>query len=93
MTNSVVTLTYSAVFILAVYLLWHFRGVAWYWHAASVVIALGIGLMPPQPGWQGPGFDLAVGAGFLFFFVWGAGFVVERLAHHTWHSIRPKHHA
>lgn len=84
MNNWLVFITYFAAASLAMYLVWHFRRIAWYWHVAAIVVAVAIGVMPPLANWQGQGYDLTVGASFVFLFVWGAGFVIERLAHHAW---------
>lgn len=84
MNNTIVLTTYAVTLVVAAYLAWHFRAVSWYWHVASIIIAVAIALMPPLPAWRGPGYDLLTGAAIVFFFVWGAGFFVERLAHHAW---------
>lgn len=95
MDSRIVFLVYTASFLLAVFLLWRYTAPRWYWHVASVIIALGIGLMPPRGDFSGPIYDMTVGALFIFFFVWGAGIVVERIAHHTWFHFRhgSGHHA
>jgi hypothetical protein len=66
-------LLYAAILAVALYLLYHFKARAWYWHGLSVAAALGIGLTPPPPGWQGPQYDVLFGSTFLLLFVWGLG--------------------
>lgn len=74
----------GALALLFVYL-FHSR---WYWHALSVLAALGVGLTPPVPGFDGPLRDLVYGSVFLFLMVWGcAEPFVHRYHRHTfWHA-------
>lgn len=73
-----VILLYAAILAFVLFLLYRFEPISWYWHALSVAASLGIGLMPPPAGWQGPKYDLLFGATFLLLFAWGAGgFVVH----------------
>lgn len=76
-------LLYGAVLATALFLLYHFKAQAWYWHALSIAAAFAIGLMPPPPGWQGPRFDLLLGSCFLFLFAWGAGGFLMYGTHRT----------
>jgi len=79
---------YAVVLALALFLLVHFKAQAWYWHVLSALLALGVGLVPPPAGWQGPLYDVLFGCTFLFLFVWGLGGILmyrTHEAHHTRH--------
>ncbi len=73
MTTTVVFSAYAAAFLLALWLLYR-RHVAWYWHAAAVVLALILGLIPTPEVFVGSRvFDLTVGSLFVFLMTWGLG--------------------
>lgn len=74
-----VSATYGLALLLALAALYKLRTLHWYWHAASILVALAIGLMPPPEGWAGPRYDLAVGFLFVVFLIWGAGAPLLRL--------------
>jgi hypothetical protein len=74
-----VSLAYGLAFVLALAALYKLRSLRWYWHAASVALALALGLMPPPAGWSGPRYDLAVGFFFILFLTWGIGSPLLRL--------------
>jgi hypothetical protein len=78
-------LLYAAIFAAALYLLYHFKAQAWYWHGLSIAAALGIGLMPAPVGWQGPTYDVLFGSVFLLLFIWGLGGFL------TYGTRRPRH--
>ncbi len=73
MSSSFVLLAYVGAFLFAVVCMYLIGHVRWYWHAAAIVVALGLGLMPPVQGWQGPQFDMIVGSAFILLFTWGVG--------------------
>jgi hypothetical protein len=73
MSWSTVLLSYAGAFVLAVLCMYLFGQVRWYWHVLAICVALGLGLMPPVPGWQSPGFDVIFGSLFIVLFVWGVG--------------------
>jgi hypothetical protein len=66
----------------------YFFEARWFWHGLSLAAALGLGLAPLPPEWGIP--DVAMGAVFLFLFVWGLGLPVFR-PHHG--HRRTPHHA
>lgn len=83
-----VVLAYGSAFTAALLLLLFFHARRWFWHAASIVVALVIGLMPLPRDWQSPRNDLIIGSVFLFFFLWGA--MAPLFAeHHTHHHHTP----
>ena len=83
------TLIYAVVFLAAVFLLYWFRPVRWYWHIAAITAAFGIGLAPPLAQWNGPIFDLLMGATFTLLFVWGIGELFFKMLHlHHHHEPR-----
>lgn len=71
MSSTVVSLAYGLAAMLALAALYFFHARAWYWHVASIVAALAIGLMPPPPNWSGPGLDLVTGMVLVFLLSWG----------------------
>ena len=73
MSTWAIALIYCAVFVLAAWLLWRFSHVRWYWHLMSVLIALGIGLIPMRESWNRPTIDLLFGSVILLLLIWGAG--------------------
>jgi hypothetical protein len=82
-------LVYSASIALALLLVYVFP-VRWYWHAASVVAAFVIGLIPIPPEWSSPEMDLTIGFLFVLLFVWGIGEAFFT-THHYHHRHRPHH--
>lgn len=83
-----VFLIYASAAVLALALLYFFH-VPWYWHVLSVVLALVIGVVPPDvipfpPAW-GSTRDMAIGGCFMFLMVWGLGAPLFR-SHHTPHA-------
>ena len=62
---------YGCSAALALLLLFLFRARSWYWHGASVVAALVIGLIPIPAAYHSPRTDVAVGGVFLFLLLWG----------------------
>ena len=84
-----VFLIYGSAAVLALTLLYCFH-TNWYWHVLSLVLALAIGLMPPDmipvPAAWGTTRDIATGSIFTFLVVWGIGAPLFR-AHH-----RPAQH-
>lgn len=81
MSGTVLLLSYGAAFLIAALLLWRFPHIRWYWHAAALVLAMGLGLMPPIEELAGPAFDVLLGMTFLFLVVWGIGEAVCRALH------------
>ncbi|MBE0657928.1 MAG: hypothetical protein IH602_09575 [Bryobacteraceae bacterium] len=73
MTTQFVLLAYLGAFLFAVLCMYLFGQARWYWHVAAIAVALGMGLMPPVQGWQGPLFDMTVGSLFIILFTWGVG--------------------
>ena len=53
----------------------------WYWHALSLIAALGLGFVRTPPEWKTPAFDMCFGAVFVFLLVWGLAGL-----------LRPRHH-
>ena len=84
MSSGLAVLAYGSAFTLAALSLYFFHS-RWYWHAASLVLAVTIGLTPFPPAWQSPAFDLLVGCVFVFLFFWGIG---EPLFHGHHHHAR-----
>jgi hypothetical protein len=81
MSGWIVFLSYSGVFALSAWLLWRYSHVRWYWHLMSIVLAVGIGLMPMKADWNHPAVDLAIGSVFLLLLIWGAGEWAFRALH------------
>jgi hypothetical protein len=81
-----VFLGYGIALAVALVFLYLFRARAWYWHVLSLACALGLGLMPPQASWQGPLYDLTVGAIFVFLLIWGIGGLLTFRTHHAKHA-------
>jgi hypothetical protein len=91
MATQYVVSVYLLAFFLAVLVLYWFRPARWYWHVAAILLAFGIGIMPPQEQFKGPAFDLTVGAAFLFLIIWGCGEAVFHFfhLHHHQKRVRP----
>lgn len=81
MSNWAVFLSYGGALALSVWLLWRYSHVRWYWHLVSVVLALGVGLMPMRESWNRPSIDLIIGSLFLLLLFWGAGEWAFRVFH------------
>lgn len=81
MTTWTVVLCYSGAILISVWLLWRFSHVRWYWHMLSVLVAVGIGLMPMKESWSRPTMDLLIGSFFLLLLAWGAGELAFRIFH------------
>lgn len=89
MDNTVVALSYLLAFLVAVLALYLFGKARWYWHALSFAVAIGIGLMPPLPWWDGPGYDMAIGSAFIALITWGVGepiYDALHMPHHVRHQ-------
>jgi hypothetical protein len=71
MSPTIVSLAYGAAAMLALLALYFFHARHWYWHVASVLLALAIGFAPIPPNWNDPGTDLAVGMLLVFLLFWG----------------------
>jgi hypothetical protein len=86
-----VFLVYAGAAVLALALLYFFHA-HWAWHVLGVVLALVIGLTPPEliplPAAWGSTRDLMIGACFLGLIVWGLGAPLFRHHHapHTPHA-------
>ena len=91
MSLGLVTLCYGSAITLALFLLWHFGAQHWYWHAASIVLALGIGLAPGNEFTNTTAMTLVIGWVFSFLMVWGVAAPVFAVGwdHHQHHW---KHH-
>lgn len=81
MSGFVVFLSYLAALIVAVYMLWRFSHVQWFWHIFAVAAALAIGLMPPLPQSASGAYDMLIGCAFLFLLMWGAGEPLFKVLH------------
>lgn len=81
MSFSMVALAYSAAFAVAIFLLWRFSHIKWYWHALAVAAAIGLGLMPPMQVSAPAVYDMVIGALFLLLIVWGIGEPVFKVFH------------
>jgi hypothetical protein len=81
-----VLLIYGAMAVLALVLLYWFHA-NWYWHALSVVVALIIGMMPPDmipvPAAWGMTRDIILGSVFTFLVIWGLAAPLFRRHHQT----------
>jgi hypothetical protein len=79
-----VLLIYGAMAVLALALLYFFHA-NWYWHILSVVVALAIGIMPPDmipvPTAWGATRDMIVGSLFTFLVIWGIAAPLFRRHH------------
>lgn len=83
MSSGIVLAAYGCAAFLSFIVLHYFGMRAWYWHVASVCLALGLALAPIPARWSGPGTDLTIGAVCTFLFIWG---VAASLAHGTHHA-------
>jgi len=81
MSTALVLSVYLAALAAAVFLLYRFSHHSWIWHAVAALGALAVGLTPPPAGWNGPLFDMTVGAVFLFLAIWGVGEFAVRALH------------
>ncbi len=71
MSSSLVSLSYGAAALLALLALYFFHARHWYWHTASIALALVIGFTPMPERWNNPRIDLAVGMVLVFLLFWG----------------------
>jgi len=74
-----VVLVYGSSVLLAVLLLHFLHSRSWYWHLASVALAVALGFVPLPLEWAGPRTDLLVGFLFLLLLVWGLAAPLFRL--------------
>jgi len=81
MSFSMVALAYAAAFAAAIYLLWRFSNIKWYWHLLAVIAAVGLGIMPPVQVSATAVYDMVIGALFLLLIVWGLGEPVFKVFH------------
>ena len=81
MSDLVVALIYSLALAAAVYLLWRFSHVRWYWHVLAAAAALTIGFMPPLTAEATALYDMLIGTAFLLLIVWGIGEPVFKVFH------------
>ena len=88
MGTLVVALVYLLTLAAAIFLVYRFEQHSWIWHAGALAVAAVLGFMPPPDFWSGEGYDLTIGAVFLFLVVWGIGGFVDRGLHLHHH-----HHA
>jgi hypothetical protein len=90
MSDALVVAAYGCAAVLAAGVLYYFGPARWYWHLLAVALAIGLGLVRFPEGWNTPYHDLAVGAVFLFLFLWGV--LAPLFAHHRGHHHhRPRH--
>jgi hypothetical protein len=66
-----VIIAYGCAFLLALILLFLVGPKRWYWHILSLLVGLGIGLVPIPASLNTPRGSLIVGSVFTFLFVWG----------------------
>jgi hypothetical protein len=92
MSPGLVALCYGSAIALSLYLLWHFGVQHWYWHLASIALAVAIGFTPMNEFWGSPGMTLLVGWAFLFFFLWGIAAPVFALAARDGTHFHFRHH-
>lgn len=81
MSFSMVALAYAAAFAAAIFLLWRFSNIKWYWHLLAVVAAIGLGFMPPLQVTATAVYDMVIGVVFLVLVVWGIGEPVFKVFH------------
>ena len=71
---------------LAIFLLYWFGAAPWYWHAASVVLALAMGVAPVSDAFNTPSMNLLQGAVFTFLVLWGLLAPFFRVPHRVKHA-------
>ena len=81
MNFSVIALVYALASAAALFLVWRFSHIRWYWHALAVVSAVALGFMPPMRGDATAVYDMVIGTLFLVLIVWGIGEPVFRMFH------------
>lgn len=81
MSDLTVALIYSAALLAAIYLLWRFSHVRWYWHVLAAVAALIIGFMPPLTAEATAIYDMLIGVAFLLLIAWGLGELAFKAFH------------
>lgn len=86
MSPTIVSLAYGAAAMLALLALYLFHARHWYWHAASVILALVIGFTPLPSEWNKPEVDLSVGAVLVFLLFWGILAPLFRMPHLEHHK-------
>lgn len=86
MSNSVVSLAYGIAAMLALLALYLFHARHWYWHVASMLLALAIGFTPMPAEWNRPDVDLAVGMLLVFLLFWGILAPLFRFPHTEHHK-------
>lgn len=86
MSGSVVVLTYGMAAALALLLLYLFRAKRWYWHVASVTVALLLGAMTPPESVASQRYDLAIGGIFFFLCLWGIAGMFFPRSHEVAHQ-------
>ena len=87
MSGSIVVLTYGMAAALALLLLYLFRAKRWYWHVASLLVALGLGAMTPPESLVSQRYDLAIGGIFFFLCLWGMAGMFFPRAHEVAHPV------
>jgi hypothetical protein len=71
MNPTLVAVTYGLAVTIALLLLHFFHMRHWYWHALSIVAAIGIGTGKIPEEWVNPATDLSAGFLFVVLAVWG----------------------
>jgi len=86
MSTMLAVLAYMAALAVPGFLLYRFGSLAWYWHAVSILAALGVGFMPTPPALANPACELLTGIVFVFLVVWGIGGLVVFRPHREKHA-------
>jgi len=87
MTTTGILLIYGSAVALAAAALYVFGSRRWYWHALSVIAAVGLGLAPAPPEtWRGQTYDVILGFFFVLMVVWGLGGSLPIKTHRTRHA-------
>jgi hypothetical protein len=79
-------LVYLLAIGIPVFLLYHFRSQAWYWHVLAILAALGLGFVPTPVEWKNAGVDAAFGFLFVLLLVWGVGGLIVFRPHQEKHA-------
>jgi hypothetical protein len=88
MSLEVVASVYTLAVLAALLLLYYFHAQAWYFHALSVILGLGLGFVQMPPQWAGPALDLTVGFFFILLMLWGLGApFFKGSSHHANHHV------
>lgn len=89
MSPLLVASCYGSAAAVALLLLWYLGVKHWWWHAGSVVLAIGIGSIPLTEPFNQPAWTLAIGWVFVFLMMWGvAAPVVAAVRHPGWLHLR-----